>query len=108
VSVVVATERLRYELALRGWGNGDLARVAGISAPTVTAVLAGKPIAPGTFRKIAIALTKESAVAGADSILGRPPGWTGSHLGVPLRAPADCRPSESAESRGGLHPDESD
>ncbi len=64
MSVVVATGRLRHELALRGWGNSDLARVAGISAPTVTAALAGKPIAPGTFRKIAIALTKESAVAG--------------------------------------------
>ncbi|MHB1500177.1 MAG: helix-turn-helix domain-containing protein [Candidatus Dormibacteria bacterium] len=56
MSVVLAADRLRFELARRGWGNADLARAARVSAPTVTAALSGRPVAPRTLMRIAVAL----------------------------------------------------
>ena len=69
MSVVLARDRLRLEMARRGWGNADLARAAQVSAPTVTAALAGRPVAPRTVLRIAIALAKTPPVTGVDSIL---------------------------------------
>ncbi|MHB8313922.1 MAG: hypothetical protein ACYDD0_11610 [Candidatus Dormibacteria bacterium] len=65
----MATERLRLEIARRGWGNADLARAAKVSAPTITAALAGRPVAPRTVLRIAIALAETPPVTGVDSIL---------------------------------------
>ncbi len=62
-------ERLRHDMARRGWANCDLARAAGISAPTVTAALRGRPVAPQTVRKIATALARATVVEGIDSII---------------------------------------
>ncbi len=69
MSVVLAADRLRFELARRGWGNADLARAARVSAPTVTAALSGRPVAPRTLMRIAVALADTPPVAGVDDIL---------------------------------------
>lgn len=69
MSVVLAADRLRLEIARRGWGNADLARAARVSAPTITAALAGRPITPNSLRKIALALSTSPPVAGVDEIL---------------------------------------
>lgn len=69
MSVVLAADRLRFELARRGWGNADLARAARVSPPTVTAALAGRRVAPTTLVRIARALADTPPVAGADEIL---------------------------------------
>jgi hypothetical protein len=45
MGVMIRPPRLRLELARRGWANVDLARAAGISAPTVSAAMAGRPLA---------------------------------------------------------------
>ena len=58
MSVVLSTERLRLELARRGWGTADLARAARVSAPMIGAAVAGRPVAPGTLRRIATALAE--------------------------------------------------
>jgi transcriptional regulator with XRE-family HTH domain len=77
VSVVLAAERLRLEIARRGWGNADLARAASVSAATITAAMAGRPISPNTLRKIALALSASAPVSGIDEILPAFPGGRG-------------------------------
>ncbi len=49
-------ERLRHELTIRGLDAIDLARKARLSPATVSAALAGKPIAASSLRLIAGAL----------------------------------------------------
>jgi DNA-binding Xre family transcriptional regulator len=69
MSVPVNTQRLIREMARRGWNGRDLARAAGISGPTVTMALAGRPIAPATLKRIALALLAAPPVEGIDSLL---------------------------------------
>ncbi|MGH7744682.1 MAG: helix-turn-helix domain-containing protein, partial [Candidatus Dormibacteria bacterium] len=69
VGVSISSPRLRLELARRGWTHCDLARSAGISAPTVSAAIAGRPLAPGTVRRIAQALSMAPIVEGIDALL---------------------------------------
>jgi len=69
MSVVLATDRLRLEIARRGWSHADLARAARVSAPTITAAMAGRPVAARTLRRIAMALAEAVPVPGVDSIL---------------------------------------
>lgn len=50
------------ELARRGWSAADLAREAGISPPTVSAALAGKPIAARSVGLVAACLARFPAM----------------------------------------------
>jgi len=45
VSVVVHAGRLRFEMVRRGWSVSDLARESRLSAATISAALAGRPMA---------------------------------------------------------------
>ncbi len=69
VSVVLAPDRLRFETARRGWSHADLARAAGVSAPTITTAMSGRPISAETLRKIALALSVSPPLAGIDELL---------------------------------------
>jgi transcriptional regulator with XRE-family HTH domain len=69
MSVTINTDRLLREMARRGWSRADLARAAGISAPTVTMALAGRPVAARTLRQIGLALAKAEPITGIDSLL---------------------------------------
>jgi DNA-binding Xre family transcriptional regulator len=69
MSVPINTERLMREMARRGWSRADLARAAGISAPTVTLALSGRPISPHTLKRIALALAAATPLDGVDSLL---------------------------------------
>ena len=69
MGVVICSPRLRLELARRGWGHADLARAAGISPPTVSAAMAGRPLAPRTVLQIARALATAPPVDGIDHLL---------------------------------------
>ncbi len=69
MSLPINTDRLMREMARRGWSRGDLARAAGISAPTVTMALAGRPISPATLKRIAMALLAAEPVEGIDHLL---------------------------------------
>lgn len=64
--------KLRRQMILRGWSCIDLARFAGISPTTVSAAVNGHPVAAKTIRKMAAALAKTPAIAGADELLA----WT--------------------------------
>ena len=69
MGIMISSLRLRLELARRGWAHNDLARAAGISPPTVSAAMAGRPVAPSTLRKIAGALVSAPVVEGIDMLL---------------------------------------
>lgn len=69
MSVPINTERLMREMARRGWGRGDLARAARISAPTVTMALSGRPVSLYTLKQIALALAANPPLEGIDSLL---------------------------------------
>ncbi len=55
-----AFDRDRFAAALlaRGLGHADVARLAGIATSTVAAAASGRPVAPGTARRLAAALAK--------------------------------------------------
>ena len=62
-------DRLRREMAYRGLSGADLARLAGVSATTVSAAMLGRPVAPGTLRRIAIALSRVPLLPGGEHLL---------------------------------------
>jgi lambda repressor-like predicted transcriptional regulator len=69
MGITVNPERLRHEMARRGWTASRLARESGISPPTVSAALAGRAIAPHTLSAVASALARTPAVAGIDELM---------------------------------------
>lgn len=69
MGVILRTDTLLREVAIRGWNLGDLARAAGISGATVTAARSGRPVSPESVRRIANALNATPPVAGVDRLL---------------------------------------
>jgi transcriptional regulator with XRE-family HTH domain len=65
----VNADRLRREMLLRGWDGIDLAFHAGVSSATVSHALRGLPVSTTTIRKLALALSKASLIAGAEDLL---------------------------------------
>ncbi len=56
--------RFATQLRVRGIACCELARAAGLSAPTVTAAAAGRPISARSARLIALALLKVEPIPG--------------------------------------------
>ena len=77
MSVSVHPERLRQEIARRGWSPVDLARAARLSPATVSAALGGRPIAASSLGLIAKALADTPTVEVIDRLLGANPFDTG-------------------------------
>ena len=69
MSIPVNPLRLRHELARRALSAGELARLSGLSAATVTAALCGRPIAEKSLRLIASALAEVPCNAQIDTLL---------------------------------------
>ena len=65
----VSRERLDRELAYRGWSASDLARAAGVSEATLSVARQGRPVAPLTLKKIAVALSRTPVVPGLEALL---------------------------------------
>jgi transcriptional regulator with XRE-family HTH domain len=57
---------LRRQMALRGLAGSDLAALARVSAPTITAALAGRSLSPRSARRIAQALVNAPVVLPAE------------------------------------------
>lgn len=72
MGVTVRAVVLRHEMARRGWNSSALARAAGLSPATVSAVLSGKPVAADTLRRIADALAKTPGNRVLDHLLCDP------------------------------------
>ena len=56
--------RLEREMAVRGLQAVDLARMAGVSAATLSAAMQGRAVSVRTLRKIALALVRTPIVPG--------------------------------------------
>ena len=69
MSVTVDAQRLRQEIARRGWGGVDLARAARLSPATVSAALSGRPISATSIGLMAKALASNPADAVIDRLL---------------------------------------
>lgn len=69
MSVVIRAERLRAEMVRRGLSGRELAKAAGLSAPTICTALAGRPIATRSLQLIAQTLTSIPPLAVADVLL---------------------------------------
>ncbi len=69
VGIIMNVERLRHEMALRAWSASRLADRCGISRPSVTNALKGRPLKPATLRKIIRAIDSTDALRGADKLL---------------------------------------
>ncbi|MGO9583572.1 MAG: hypothetical protein ACLP36_12250 [Acidimicrobiales bacterium] len=79
MSVTVRRAHLRQEMARRGWDAIDLARASRLSPATVSAALAGRPIAAKSLTLIAGALSRAPIVESIDALLER--GDSGQELG---------------------------
>jgi transcriptional regulator with XRE-family HTH domain len=69
----VHAERLRFELARRGWDGCDLATAAGLSAATVSAAIQGRPLSTATVRKMVLALSRAPVLPGIDDLVSQEP-----------------------------------
>jgi transcriptional regulator with XRE-family HTH domain len=67
----VQADRLRLELARRGWDGCDLATAAGVSCATVSAAIRGRPISTVTLRKMVLALSRAPVLPGVDELVCR-------------------------------------
>jgi transcriptional regulator with XRE-family HTH domain len=73
MSVRVDGRQLRREMVRRGWDAVDLAREARLSPATLSAALAGRPIAASSLSLIAAALVRTPAVEMLDKLMLREP-----------------------------------
>jgi transcriptional regulator with XRE-family HTH domain len=69
VGIALNADRLRLELARRGWSHSDLARAAHVSPATVSAAAAGRRLSPATLRCIVTALSAAPPLAEIDNLL---------------------------------------
>ncbi|MGP8181267.1 MAG: hypothetical protein ACLP1E_10890 [Acidimicrobiales bacterium] len=69
MSVIVQPARLHYEMTRRGWNALHLAREARLSPATVSAALAGRPIAARSLTMIADALLHAPVIEVIDSLV---------------------------------------
>ena len=61
--------RLRRKLAVRGLHSADLARLAELSAATVSTAMQGRSVSARTLRKIAVALVRVEILPGTEELL---------------------------------------
>ena len=69
--MILDTERLRYEMGIRGLDGQTLARAAGVSKNTVTRALHGQEISPRSLREIARALLTFPALRLGDNLVAK-------------------------------------
>jgi predicted transcriptional regulator len=71
---LIDADRLRYEMAVRGLTAGDLARMAGIDANTLTRALHGRPVTMRTVRMITSTLLAQPHVPMTVDLIVKPGG----------------------------------
>ncbi len=69
MGIIVNGYALRQALAERGLHPGELAARAGVSGPTLSHALAGRPLAPCTVRRLLTALAGIPPLPGADYLI---------------------------------------
>lgn len=69
MGIVLYPGRLRLQMARRGWSASDLARESGVSRPTISAALAGRPIAARSVGFLAEAFSRVPAKEAIDELI---------------------------------------
>jgi transcriptional regulator with XRE-family HTH domain len=69
MSVLVHRGRLLQEMTRRGWAATDLARESRLSQATISAALAGRPVAAKSFAHMAKALSRTPVLDIADALI---------------------------------------
>lgn len=69
MSVIVHAGRLRFEMVRRGWSASDLARESRLSPATISAALAGRPIAAKSLDLIAHTFSRVPARQAIDALI---------------------------------------
>jgi hypothetical protein len=69
VGVLLNRPRLEHELRVRGLNEAEAAKVAGISAATMSHALNGHRVRPATLRKIARTLARIQPIPGAEALM---------------------------------------
>lgn len=69
MGVILLIEQLRRHMLQRGWNAADLARESRLSQATVSAALAGRPVAPSSLSLIAKALLRVPPLELIDSLI---------------------------------------
>lgn len=64
--------QLRYQMARRGLDGAQLARLAGVSAMTISRAATGHRVSTTTLTRIAVALTRTPELRGAELLLEAP------------------------------------
>ena len=62
-------DELRRQLTLRGMTAADLARLASVSAPTVSQALRGRPLSPHSVKAIVNALARVNPLPAAPGLI---------------------------------------
>lgn len=68
----VSSAELRYQLAIRGWDQGALARESGVSEATVSRAMTGRAIRGLSALKVAQALRRRGPLPELAAIVPRP------------------------------------
>lgn len=63
---------LRHQCAIHGLSFQELAHGAGLSAPTISHALSGRPVSTRTLRAIAAALDRTDLLPGINGLLAGP------------------------------------
>ena len=74
MSVIVHAGRLRFEMVRRGWSGTDLARESRLSPATISAALAGRPIAARSLDLIAEVFARVPPRQTIDRLIGNDSG----------------------------------
>jgi len=69
MSVTVHAGRLRFEMVRRGWSASDLARESRLSPATISAALAGRPIAAKSLDLIGDSFTRVPSRKAIDELI---------------------------------------
>jgi len=93
VTTRINVDRLRHEIAARGLDLQGFARLAGISAATLSHAVNARPVAASTLRSIVTALLRSPRLEGFDVLLAlvddpRATPSTSNGAGGALTAPA--------------------
>jgi transcriptional regulator with XRE-family HTH domain len=70
--VLLDADRLDHQLGLRGISRRRLCELSGVAEPTLSRALHGRPIYPGTLRKLTRALLEAPLLLGADLVIAQP------------------------------------
>jgi transcriptional regulator with XRE-family HTH domain len=85
--VCLEPAQIRHQLAVRGLCASDLAKLAGVSPPTVSQALRGRAVSPRTVRALVLALASVPELPGHEGLIAQR---------APVDADEECQHARSS------------